>query len=79
MNPKLFFTASTTALLFFALPHSRSAAGQTANLPEPNPWVASSVYPMSHYNPAQTDTTSVAGPTVGRELTASEVKAVTAA
>ncbi len=50
-----------------------------ANLPEPNPWVTQSVYPMSHYNPGQTDTTAVAGPTTGKQLALDDVKTVAAA
>ena len=39
------------------------------NMPPTNPWVGDSVYPMSHYNSGQTDTTTVHGPEIGKKLT----------
>jgi hypothetical protein len=41
-----------------------------------NPWLAEGAYPISHHNPAQTDTTAVAGPDLGRRLRVDKVKHV---
>ena len=45
-------------------------------LPAANPWVADSAYPLSHHDPAQTDSTPVDGPRIGRQLTVEEVQTV---
>src|SRR5580704_2492029 len=45
-------------------------------LPTRNPWLADSVYPISHFNPGATDSVEHAGPTHGRQLTADDVKFV---
>ena len=39
------------------------------NMPARNPWLQDSIYPMTHYNPAQTDSTLYAGPSKGAKLT----------
>ena len=46
------------------------------NMPARNPWLADSVYPTTHFNPAATDSIAHAGPTRGRQLTAADVKTV---
>jgi hypothetical protein len=45
-------------------------------MPTRNPWLADSVYPISHFNPGATDSLEQAGPTHGRQLTADDVKFV---
>lgn len=50
-------------------------AGEIA-VPAPNPWAAAGPYPMSHHNPAQTDVSSVEGPTKGKKLTRADAKTV---
>lgn len=53
------------------------AHGQTApNMPAKNQWLAESVYPTSHFNPAATDSVLIAGPVTGRQLTKGDVKTV---
>ncbi len=56
-----------------------NVSAQEINVPVKNKWLADSVYPMSHYNPGQTDVTSVAGPLKGKKLTVGEAKTATAA
>lgn len=46
------------------------------NMPARNPWLADSVYPTSHFNPAATDSVSIAGPVTGKHLTSGEVRTV---
>jgi hypothetical protein len=38
-------------------------------MPPHNPWLADSVYPISHFNPGATDSVLIAGPTTGKQLT----------
>ncbi len=45
-------------------------------MPTRNPWLADSVYPISHFNPGATDSFEHAGPTRGRQLTPDDVKFV---
>ena len=45
-------------------------------MPAPNPWLTKSVYPTSHFNPGATDSVLTAGPTTGKQLTASDAKHV---
>jgi len=45
-------------------------------MPTRNPWLADSVSPISHFNPAATDAIEHPGPTHGRQLTASDVSYV---
>ena len=53
------------------------AHGQSApNMPAKNPWLAESVYPTSHFNPAATDSVLIAGPVTGKHLTKDDVKTV---
>tara|TARA_R110001599_G_scaffold353815_1_gene598775 strand:+ start:17664 stop:18824 length:1161 start_codon:yes stop_codon:yes gene_type:complete len=58
--------------LVIALWACNSAAGE----PVVNPWLASSAYPISHHNAAQTDSTPVDGPSIGKKLTTADVKTV---
>jgi hypothetical protein len=52
-------------------------AQETApNLPPPNPFLATSAFPISHSNPGATETVPHAGPTRGRKLAAADVKTV---
>jgi hypothetical protein len=46
-----------------------SGAPPAPNMPVHNPWLAESVYPTSHFNPAATDSVLFAGPTTGKKLT----------
>ena len=46
------------------------------NMPPRNHWLADSVYPTSHFNPAATDSVLHAGPTQGRQLTKDDTNAV---
>ena len=43
-------------------------AATTPNMPVPNPYLADSVYPISYFNPAATDSVTIAGPVNGRKL-----------
>jgi hypothetical protein len=45
-------------------------------MPARNPWLANSVCPTSHLNPAATDAVPHAGPTQGRQLSAADVRIV---
>ena len=62
--------------LFILLPAFFCAAGAQAGNPPANPWLAKGAYPISHHNAAQTDSTPVDGPSIGRRLKTSEVKSV---
>jgi hypothetical protein len=55
-----------------------TAAAQklSPNMPARNPWLAESVYPTSHFNPAATDSVLFAGPVHGRKLAHDDVKSV---
>lgn len=46
------------------------------NMPTRNPWLTDSVYPISHDNPAATNSVSPKGPTKGCHLSLSDVKSV---
>lgn len=46
------------------------------HLPKPNPWVAASPYAISHHNAAQTDTTEVEGPSIGKKLGWDDAKSI---
>ncbi len=59
----------TIALCLLSTAHS-------ANLPEKNPWVANSPYAISHHDSAQTDATTIDGPSRGKKLSHSEAKFV---
>ncbi len=52
---------------------------QEISVPAKNKWLTDSVYPMSHYNPGQTDVASVAGPLKGKKLTVKDAKTVAVA
>ena len=60
------------------LPWAASVLAQDApNLPERNPWLTNSLFPMSHHNPANTDVSPMAGPAHSQDLTVNDVKTVT--
>ncbi len=59
-----------------SLPPALLLLAAAAALPAPNPWAADGPYPMSHHNPAQTDTSVVEGPTKGKVLTRADAKTV---
>jgi len=46
------------------------------NMPPPNPFLATSAFPISHSNAGATEAVAHAGPTKGRKLTMSDVKTV---
>src|SRR5262245_16792907 len=46
------------------------------NMPARNSWLTDSVYPVSHANPAATDSVAFAGPTGGGKLTRDQVTSV---
>lgn len=46
------------------------------SLPRPNPWLATSVYPTSHHNPAQTDASPIDAPGEGKSLLEADVRIV---
>jgi hypothetical protein len=48
------------------------------SLPAANPWVAPSSYAISHHNPAQTDSTPVDGPRIGKQLRLEDAQTVPA-
>jgi hypothetical protein len=58
--------------LVFLLLIGNSAADE----PAVNPWLANSAYPISHHNAAQTDSTAVDGPSIGKKLSRDDVKTV---
>jgi hypothetical protein len=45
-------------------------------LPASNPWIAPSAYAISHHNPAQSDSTPVDGPRIGKQLTRNDAQTV---
>lgn len=47
-----------------------------AELPPKNPWLADTPYPISHHDAAQSDSTIVDGPRIGKELGLEDVKTV---
>jgi hypothetical protein len=55
-----------------------TAAAQklSPSMPARNPWLAESVYPTSHFNPAATDSVLFAGPVHGRKLAHDDAKSV---
>lgn len=59
-----------------ASPPAVKPAATPPNMPPPNPWLADSVYPTSHFNPAATDSVVIAGPVGSRNLTAADVATV---
>lgn len=56
-----------------------SATSLSAEGPAKNPWLNDSVYPISHHDPAQTDTSQVVGPSIGKALTFDDAQSVLAA
>jgi hypothetical protein len=55
---------------------AQASIAQQHNLPPDNPWVSDAAYAISHHNSAQTDTTTVNGPSVGKKLTLDDVKSI---
>jgi hypothetical protein len=66
-------TLAALGLLFASCP---AHAQNIPNLPPPNPFLATSAFPISHSNPGATETVPHAGPTKGRKLSTSDVKTV---
>jgi len=64
------------SLLASALGCLLAATSSAEELPATNPWLADSPYAISHHNPAQTDVTELAGPSVGKQLSLSDAKSV---
>lgn len=60
----------------FVISTATALAQSVPNLPTPNPFLATSAFPISHSNPGATETVRHAGPTKGRQLTAADVKTV---
>jgi hypothetical protein len=52
------------------------SAEEDANVPSKNAWLTDSVYPTSHHNPAQTDTSTIAGPLLSQTLNTGDVKTI---
>ena len=67
---------STLAALGLLVATSTTQAQNAPNLPSPNPFLATSAFPISHSNPGATETVAHAGPTKGRKLSAADVKTV---
>lgn len=65
-----------SALSAYAGWSTADASPGQVNMPARNPWLADSVYPTSHFNPAATDSVLIAGPVNGKRLTAKDVKTV---
>jgi hypothetical protein len=53
---------------------AQTAGAASPSLPERNPWLTDSVYPISHDDAAGTNSVSHAGQMVGRKLRAEDVK-----
>jgi len=53
-----------------------TASSSAEELPAANPWLADSPYAISHHNPAQTDVTELAGPSIGKKLELKDAKSV---
>ena len=60
----------------FVISTATALAQSVPNLPTPNPFLATSAFPISHSNPGATEGVRHAGPTKGRQLTAADVKTV---
>jgi len=60
----------------FVISTATALAQSVPNLPTPNPFLATSAFPISHSNPGATEAVRHAGPTKGRQLTAADVKTV---
>ena len=64
------------AALALLLATSAVNAQNAPNLPPPNPFLATSAFPISHSNPGATETVAHAGPTKGRKLSVADIKTV---
>jgi len=71
-------TSTFASLIVVLITASATYAQNAPNMPARNPWLADSVYPISHNNSAATDSVAHAGPTRGRKLSPSDVKTVPA-
>lgn len=69
-------TSGTRSFLCSLAVSTSLQAAASVNVPANNPWIADAPYAISHHNAAQTDVTSVDGPTVGGQLTISNVQTV---
>ena len=67
--------AISTLLVGIGVAHGAYAQG-VPNLPPPNPFLATSAFPISHSNPGATEAVPHAGPTKGRQLSVADVKTV---
>ena len=76
MNRNTLFAVLSLALALTSASAQQPSASETPNMPARNPWLADSVYPITHFNSAQTDSVPHAGPTKGRKLTAADIKTV---
>ena len=65
--------AISTLLVGIGVAHGAYAQG-VPNLPPPNPFLATSAFPISHSNPGATEAVPHAGPTKGRQLSVADVK-----
>jgi len=65
-----------TLLLTSLLGGLLATTSSAEELPATNPWLADSPYAISHHNPAQTDVTELAGPSVGKQLSLRDAKSV---
>ena len=72
----LVFASTAVALATASLTCAQAAQQENGTFPGRNPWLTDSVYPISHDNPAATDSVPHAGPTKGRRLSANDVKTV---
>lgn len=70
------FVSTAVALATASLTCAQAAQQENGTFPGRNPWLTDSVYPISHDNPAATDSVAHAGPTKGRRLSAGDVKSV---
>lgn len=75
MSRSLYLTVS---LLLSSAFLSNLALAETSQKTAVNPWLNDSVYPISHHNPAQTDTSVVTGPSIGKALTEADATSVIA-
>jgi hypothetical protein len=68
--------ALCVALVLAGAANAENASQPPPSMPTRNPWLADSVYPVSHVNSAATHAVVHAGPTRGRQLSSADVKSV---
>lgn len=72
-------TQATSLVLLLCLIGSPELNAQARpNVPSKNIWLTDSLYPTSHHNPAQTDTSPIAGPLASQQLSSADVKTIAA-